>query len=248
MIHLLPLLGCAPAGDSATEDSATGDSATGDSGSIAGDPRYQCGPYAPQASATLPYPEPSTRAVLEAPGDWSFIVEARGQERFEGLDTWVYHTLNEGLNQAGHLVSNEINSHYLCDEEGLKHHRIDTSGTEFDESGGIVFATATSWQIHDHPLVYPIDMAIGSAWVYESSATVTVDGVATEWSLRRQRSIVAAEEVTVPFGTFDALKLLEHDESEPTAEPDESFYLAEWVGMIGSPDGGGLISFERLDE
>lgn len=238
MILVMLLLGCAPDAEVPADDS----------GLAVGDARYHCGPYAPQASATLPYPEPSTRAILEAPGDWTFVTEARGQEVFEGQDTWVYHTINEGFTQAGHWISNELNSHYLCDEEGLKHHRVDTSITELDENGDLVMMSETDWEMHDHPLVYPIDMGVGSAWVYESATTVTVDGVASEWTLRRPRSIVAAEEVTVPFGTFEALKLVEQDESEPEARPEESFYVAEWVGMIGSPDGGGMISFERFDE
>jgi hypothetical protein len=251
MISLLFSLACAPSGDSgapAADTEHTGPEDTGpvDTGEDTLADQFNCGLYAPQASATLPFGEPSTRAVYNGTESSVITSETWGQEVYEGWDTWVYHTLSEMTTPLGVEISTVIHSHYICEPDGLRHHRIDLEFTQV-EAGKVISESTESWQMHDHPMVYPIDLALGSSWVYETAATKTVDGVESEWTLNRTREIIAVEEVTVPAGTFEALVLFEQDDSKPESREDDTLYLAEWVGMIKST-GAELASFERLDQ
>ncbi len=243
MIGLLALAACAPA--PVADGAGDSDEPPGDTADPLAE-RYRCGPYAPQASATLPFGEASARAVYRTSDQEVATSETMGAEVYEGWDTWVYETTTVGADASGTEVSLAVRSHYLCDVEGLKHHDITTTASHLDTAGESVIDSESRWAMHDHPLVYPIDMGLGSAWTYATRATESRDGADLEWTLEKRREIVAVETTEVTAGSFEALVLDEVDHSEPEARPANTLYLAEWVGLVKSSHLE-LVSFARLD-
>ena len=115
---------------------------------------------------------------------------------------------------------------YTCDSEGMWLEEIYT-----DYSGSAAGYKYSGWTetVYDAPiLVTPSSLSVGDSWTVDASGVVTTsDGASQPFSTTTTYEAVAEESVTVPAGTYTAIKLVSSIDGSAAAS-----WTAEGVGTV----------------
>lgn len=126
---------------------------------------------------------------------------------------------------------------YTCDSDGMWLHGVYT-----EYSGEAAGYPYSGWSdvVYDVPmLVTPASLSVGDSWTAEGSGTVTTDATGAQaFSTTTTYEAVGEESVTVPAGTYTAIKISGATEGSPPAMS----WTAEGVGTVKT-DGSELTSY-----
>ena len=195
---------------------------------------WTCGIYAPQAVLWAEPGEVGYRSVFdydaEDIGVGTITYEGLGTTELDGVEVWVHHSVAETDDALGDHHLWTTTTWYLCDDVGLQQYAVrdDIVLTHADGSEVSFWATRAFSTL---PLIYPLDLALGSVWTTHAVYTEThSDGTAIDMDTTVIRDARTEEEVTVPAGTFTALHIVMTDE----AGTESPLYVAKEVGTVQS--------------
>lgn len=183
-------------------------------------------------------------------GSWEVL--AMGEEEYAGVKVFMVQESAEFSSHTWPEDEIRLTWRYSCGDDGVR--LVLLEGAWERSNDGISLHEAGWWAIDlpDHPLVLPNDLEVGQTWSFDSAMLYSASGTTKAvMALSGSYEVLAEEEVTVPAGTFQAMKVVSTWSGDPRsrfAPTTETRFIAPDVGDVSIEGYAELQSWESDPE